>query len=316
MITVFGSINLDFVVALPRLAGPGETVSGPDHQTFPGGKGANQALAARRAGAEVKMIGAVGRDAFASLALANLKEAGVDLSGVHKTDSTTGIAFIGVDPSGENQIIVASGANKRMRAAWLEGKLAAGDMLLMQGEVPGAEVGAAIEIARKAGTRVMWNPAPIPKDVDAGLVFSTDILVVNEGEAAAIGRQLELPCDPAGFAGALAIGNRIVVVTLGGSGVLARTAAETFQVSPPVVEVTDTTGAGDAFCGALAAALDRDAPLERAILEGVAAGSLACMATGAQSSAPDKDQIAILANSLKAECSASPDDNDNRLGSA
>lgn len=301
MIVVFGSINLDFVVALPRLAGPGETVSGPDHQTFPGGKGANQALAACRAGADVTMIGAVGQDAFAVLALANLKAGGVDLSGVHETDSTTGIAFIGVDPSGENQIIVASGANKRMRAAWLEGQLTAGDLLLMQGEVPGIEVATAIKIAREAGVQVMWNPAPVPQGTHAELVFSTDILVVNEGEAATIGRQLKLPCDPDGFAGSLATGGRIVVVTLGSKGVLARTTAETFRVSPPTVEVVDTTGAGDAFCGALAAALDRKAPLERALREGVAAGSLACMATGAQSSAPRKDRIEALANSLRAE---------------
>lgn len=301
MITVFGSINLDFVVVLPRLPGPGETVSGPDHQTFPGGKGANQALAACRAGAEVKMIGAVGRDAFAALALANLREANIDLSGVHETEGTTGIAFIGVDPSGENQIMVASGANKRMRAAWLKGTLAAGDTLLMQGEVPGPEVAEAIEIAKGAGARVMWNPAPVPDRAYADLVRSVDVLIVNKGEASAIGTHLGLPGDPVGFTGALATGDRLIVVTLGANGVYARSGSQGFRILPSKVEAKDTTGAGDAFCGALVAALDRNASLERALAEGVAAGSLACMATGAQSSAPYRTEIAALADTLRAE---------------
>ena len=301
MITVFGSINLDFVVALPRLPRPGETVSGPDHQTFPGGKGANQALAARRAGAHVTMVGAVGQEPFADLALANLRAAGVDLKSVRALDGTTGLAFIGVDPSGQNQIMVASGTNKRVEASWLKDALHPGDTLMMQGEVPGPEVTVAIETAHAAGARIFWNPAPIPDKAYAGLARSVDVLVVNEGEAQSIGAFLDLPGDPAGFVEALAAGDRLVAVTLGSDGVLAGRGAELFRIRPPEVDVKDTTGAGDAFCGALAAALDREVPLERALCEAIAAGSLACGATGAQSSAPEAGEIASLADTLKAE---------------
>lgn len=301
MITSFGSINLDFVVVLPRLPRPGETVSGPDHQTFPGGKGANQALAARRAGADVRMVGAVGRDPFAELALANLKAAGVDLSGVRVLDGTTGLAFIGVDPAGQNQIMVASGTNKRVSAAWLKGALDPGDTLMMQGEVPGPEVTVALEAAQACSARVFWNPAPIPDKAYAGLARSVDVLVVNEGEAQAIGAFLDLPGNPAGFVEALAAEDRLVAVTLGSDGVLAGQGREIYRIRPPKVEVRDTTGAGDAFCGALAAALDRGTPLARALCEAIAAGSLACGATGAQSSAPEAGEIAALADTLKPE---------------
>jgi ribokinase len=301
VITSFGSINLDFVVALPRLPRPGETVSGPDHQTFPGGKGANQALAARRAGADVKMVGAVGRDPFAELALANLRAAGVDLSGVRALDGTTGLAFIGVEPSGENQIMVASGTNKRVSAAWLKDALHPGEILMMQGEVPGPEVTIAIEAAHAAGARIFLNPAPIPDKAYAGLARSVDVLVVNEGEAEAIGAYLGLPGDPAGFVKALVTAERLVAVTLGSDGVVAGRGTDVFHIRPPKVEVRDTTGAGDAFCGALAAALNRETPLERALCEAIAAGSLACGATGAQSSAPEAREIAALADTLRAQ---------------
>jgi ribokinase len=299
MIVTFGSVNLDFVVSLPRLPTAGETISGPDYQTFPGGKGANQALAARRAGANVKMIGAVGQDVFADLALANLIEAGVDLTGVRRLEGTTGLAFIGVDLRGENQIMVASGANKKVEAEWLSGTLGSGEILLMQGEVPDRETGPAIELARKAGARIVWNPAPVPPAPVGRLAADVDVLIVNEGEAAGLSEQLNVPGDPSGFLDAMATGNRFVVVTLGSEGVLAASAGAHVRIKPPMVDVRDTTGAGDAFCGALAAALDRGAAADRALREATAAGALACTATGAQTSAPSLAEISSLAETIK-----------------
>jgi len=298
MITVFGSINLDLVVALPRLPRAGETVSGRDHQTFPGGKGANQALAAQRAGADVRMVGAVGQDNFAAPALENLRAAGVDVSGVRILAGSTGLAFIGIDTAGENQIIVASGTNTRVDASWLEGALKAGDTLLIQGEVPYPEAATASRLARETGASVFWNPAPVPAGDLSACLETAGTVVVNTSEAAAIAGRLKLPEDPEAFADGLATPDRSVIVTLGADGVLARSGKEKYRFRSPRVTAVDTTGAGDAFCGAVAAALDRDVPFERALKEGVAAGALACTVTGAQSSAPVEEDIARLADDI------------------
>ncbi len=298
MITVFGSINLDLVVAVPRLPTAGETVSGRDHQTFPGGKGANQALAARRAGADVRFIGAVGQDSFAELALLNLREAGVDLSGVRTMAGSTGLALIGIDPAGENQIIVASGTNARVEASWLKGGFGPGQTLLVQGEVPLVEVTEGARLARDAAGTVIWNPAPVPEgDLRACLDFAGTV-VVNVSEAAEIGGRLGIAGDTETFALKLAEGGRNVIVTLGADGVLARTPNARYRFASPAVNAVDTTGAGDAFCGALAAALDRKTSFERALKEGAAAGALACTVTGAQSSAPHLEDIARLADTI------------------
>ncbi|WP_150525211.1 ribokinase [Roseibium sediminis] len=299
MITVFGSINLDLVVVVPRLPGPGETVNGPDHQSFAGGKGANQALAARLAGAEVSMIGAVGSDAFADLALANLLATGVELSHVRRLDGATGLALIGVDAGGENQIIVASGANARVDANWLAGALAVDGMLVLQGEVPAQQALAAMKSAKAAGASVFYNPAPVPRSSIPELIEQVDVLVVNETEAQHIGSALGVAGEPEDFAEAVASDHNLVVVTLGADGVVARKGKDRFRFRPPAVEVVDTTGAGDAFCGALAAALHSGLELEVALKQGVAAGSLACTRTGAQSSAPTSAQIAEMAEKVE-----------------
>ncbi|MBO6754886.1 MAG: ribokinase [Roseibium sp.] len=299
MITVFGSINLDLVVSVPRLPGPGETVSGPDHQSFAGGKGANQALSARRAGADVAMVGAVGNDAFADLALANLRLSGVDLSGVRALDGATGLALIGVEDSGENQIIVASGANARVDAEWLDGRLTPGAWLLVQGEVRVDQIETAMTAARRAGTKVFFNPAPVPGSSLKALLDLTDVLVVNEGEARDVAEALDLPADPEAFAAAFAAKDRIAVVTLGGAGAVACSRERTIRCRPPAIDVVDTTGAGDAFCGALAAALDAGLNLDLGVRRAVAAGALACQVTGAQSSAPDAKAISDMAGNVR-----------------
>ncbi|GGB57466.1 ribokinase [Roseibium aquae] len=295
MIVVFGSINLDLVICVPRLPRSGETVSGPDHQAFPGGKGANQALAARRAGADVAIVGAVGRDAFADLALENLRGAGVRLDQVRRIDRATGLAMIGVDPAGENQIMVAAGANAQVRSSWLEGMLATGDTLLVQGEISTAEIRGAMARARQVGARTVFNPAPVPAEDLGDLLGHTDVLVVNEAEAEEIARRLEAPADREGFAAHFGSGTRVAVVTLGSAGIVAYRAGERFRMHAPEADILDTTGAGDAFCGALAAGLDRGARLEDALRCAVAAGTLACTATGAQSSVPGDGEIAQFA---------------------
>lgn len=294
MIIVLGSINLDLVVAVDRLPGRGETVSGPGHQSFPGGKGSNQSLAARRAGGEVTFVGAVGQDAFAEPALENLKNANVNLQHLRRLDGATGVAMIGVEASGENQIIVAKGVNAQVRAEWAAPLLSPDALVLMQGEVPEDQLTQAVEKARQAGARIMWNPAPVPSRELSPLIRNVDVLVVNEGEAERLGDYLGVATDPEGFAAALSETISLVVVTLGGDGLFAMSDGQSYRFSPPPVQVIDTTGAGDTFCGALAAALDRGETTGDALQQALIAGSLACTATGAQSSAPTLEQIKTL----------------------
>ncbi|MBA5776245.1 ribokinase [Stappia sp. F7233] len=297
MIIVFGSINLDLVVALPRLPQPGETVVGPDHQTFAGGKGANQALAAARAGGRVRMIGAVGNDAHAAPALANLEKAGVDLSHVRHLPGSTGIAMIGVDAAGENLIMCASGVNARVVADWLQGEVREHDLLVLQRELALEPIEKAIAMARRNRARVLLNAAPSAGGGLARLVDDVDILVANRQEAAELAAErgkADASASPEDLLGVLSSPDRLTVITLGGDGLVAREGDILWRVKAPKIDVVDTTGAGDAFVGALAAALDRGADTERALKEGTAAGALACQATGAQTSSPDKAAIAAL----------------------
>jgi ribokinase len=223
VIVVFGSINIDLVTKVAHIPAPGETVLGPSYSVIPGGKGANQALAARRAGANVALAGATGRDGFADLALALLRSEGVDLSAVAISAVPTGAAFIAVDVHGENAIVVAAGANGETRAdqinnfAWK-----AGDFLLLQRETPDAEGEAAAHYARSRGASVILNLAP------AGLISrryleAVDILIMNEHEAMVMGKTLELAGtdgkDPLAVARAIDRDfNTAAIVTLGAEG--------------------------------------------------------------------------------------------------
>lgn len=296
MIVVFGTVNVDMVTVVPRFPQPGETVKGRDYQVFPGGKGANQALAAARAGAKVTLVGCVGRDDFAEVALAGLKAAGVDLSRVVRTDSPTGAHMIAVDPSGDNLMIGASAANGLARAARLGGLLGPGVTLLVQNSIGTPEVEKAIAAARLVGARVVWNAAPA-EPVGEATFAACDVVIVNEHEARGYAALLDLPEEHGAFAAALA--RRFLldcIVTLGGDGlVAARPDGTCVRLAPPAVAVVDTTGAGDAFCGAFAAALDRGESFDVALAQGVAAGSLCCRATGAQSSFGTLAEIRALA---------------------
>ena len=283
MVVVFGSINVDLVARVPRLPAPGETIAGSSLATLPGGKGANQALAARHAGAAVTLVGAVGRDGFAAVALANLAAAGVDLTHVAAADTPTGVALVNVDDRGENVITVVPGANARVRADEVaDALLAPGGTLLMQLEVPLAEVVALAHRAHARGTTVVLNAAPALA-VPAALLGDLDVLVVNEHEAATCAKAWRLPESPTGFVAAATERFGVaVVLTMGARGALTQVGGDVVRVAPPAIEVVDTTGAGDAFTGALAAALDRGSGLATALAEGVRAGADACTHAGAQ----------------------------------
>jgi ribokinase len=292
MIVVFGSINIDLVTRAERIPAPGETVLGGDYVTIPGGKGANQALAARRAGAEVALVGAFGRDDFAAAALSLLKADGVDLAASRATHKATGAAFITVDPQGENAIVVASGANAEARASHLEAtRLGAHDFLLLQREVPIAEVVAAAAWAARRGAKVVLNAAPAG-ELSADLMANLAFLVVNEHEAAIVGGAFGFAGAPDALAAAMATRfGTAVIVTLGAAGAVAHADGRRYEAPAPKIEVVDTTAAGDTFVGAFAAALDSGLPFETALRRGLAAGSLACTKPGAQPSMPYKAEI-------------------------
>ncbi len=300
MIVVFGSINLDLVAEVARFPRPGETVAGISFAALPGGKGANQALAARRAGAIVAMAGAVGTDAFAATALSGLAEAGVDLAWVRQVDTLTGVALIHVAAGGQNSITVIAGANARVQASAVpDVALHVGTTLLLQLEVPLAAVCDVAARAGARGARVVLNAAPA-HELPNALMSTLDVLIVNEHEAEALATGFGMPVDPEAFATAVHRQHGCaVVVTLGGRGALAVAEANVFFAAAPAVEVIDTTGAGDAFTGALAAALDRNTAWPRALAEGVAAGSLACGGAGAQAALPMSTAIDRLAATVQ-----------------
>ncbi|PPB80726.1 ribokinase [Albidovulum inexpectatum] len=292
MIRVLGSINIDITMKGARLPGPGETVPATHHFLAPGGKGANQALAAARAGVRVAMAGAVGRDSHADLALANLHQAGIDLEAVARLDEPTGAALIMVAEDGENAIMVHPGANGRVdallaRAACIG--LGPHDVLLLQQEIPRAAVAEAIAAARSAGARSILNIAPL-KDWTEQVAAEADIVIGNEHELAGLARAIGAPDDsPETLAARL---GRIVVATLGPRGALACAPGQPPVSAPaPVVEAIDTVGAGDAFCGYFAAALAEGAPLPDALGLGVAAGSLTCTRPGAQAAIPARADV-------------------------
>lgn len=293
MIHVIGSINLDLIATVPRLPEPGETLSGDRFSTAPGGKGANQALAARRAGAAVAMTGAAGRDAFAAEALALLKADGVDLSRVATADQPTGVALIFVGGDGENVIVVVPGANGTVTAASVASTpLAAGDVVLLQHEIPLASVEAALEQARAAGAVSVLNTAPARPEAAHPLAMA-DIVIANETE-------FDLYAGPLALSGAdrearmadfAARTGRTIIVTLGGDGVVAATPAGMARAAALPVTPVDTVGAGDTFCGYLAAALAEGRPLAEALRLAAAAGSLACLKPGAQPSIPLRAEV-------------------------
>ena len=293
MITVFGSINLDLIGSVARLPRPGETVPGNAFSTAPGGKGANQALAAKRAGAAVRMVGAVGTDEFADLALALLRQGGVDLSAVRAAPGPTGVALILVEAGGENVIAVIPGGNGAVSEADAEAlEFQPDDVLLLQLEVPVPAMAAAARRARSAGARVILNFAPFRDDALA-LVREATHLVVNETECALLADALGIAKGSIeARARALSAQTKAtVIVTLGRDGVVAIEGGAVISASALAVEAIDTVGAGDTFCGYVAAALAEGQPLQKALTMSAAAGSLACTKSGAQPSIPHRGEV-------------------------
>ena len=276
-ITVVGSINLDLVAVAATLPAPGETVTGAVLGRYPGGKGANQALAARRLGAEVRMIGRVGADAMADEALVLLRGDGVDLSAVAVDKALpTAVALIAVNSAGENQIVVASGANGAVRPEHLPARIE--EPLIQQLEIPLDTVAAAV--GRATGF-VCLNLAPATAMPEA-VLRRADLLVVNDLEAAFYGAPLT------GAPGLVAITHGARGASLYRGGVLVCEAA------PPLVTAIDTTGCGDTFVGALTVALLEGMPEDRALAFACTAGALAATKAGAQTSLPSRAEVEAL----------------------
>jgi ribokinase len=293
-IVVVGSANADLVVAVQRRPGPGETVLGADTVVAPGGKGANTAVAAARLGAPVALLGALGEDSYGGLLRGSLAGAGVDTGLVRGSTRPTGIAYITVTPDGENSIVVSPGANTEVSADDVlaaAGTLRAARVLVCSLEVPVPAVEQAVAVAVSAGVRPVLNLSPV-----AGLRQETlaalDPLVVNEHEAAWL---LDAAADaPDGTELArrlLDIGPRSVVVTLGAAGALIATPGEVREVSAPEVRAVDTTGAGDAFTGALAARLAEGEELATAVRFAVRVATTSVTRPGAQPSYPATEDV-------------------------
>jgi len=295
-VVVVGSVNVDQVARVQHHPAPGQTVAGTGPDLLAGGKGANQALAATRRGAATALVAAVGTDDAATTALAGLAAAGVDLGRVSRREGPTGLAVITVDAAGENTIVVLPGANASLSPEDVDaaaGVLAGARVCVLQGEVPAATTAHAARTAAAAGTRVLLNLAP-PLPLPAGVLALADPLVVNEHEARAVLGDAGPASSPAELAAALAGRARSAVVTLGGDGavVASRELAdlpEPVRVPAPAVEVLDTTGAGDAFAGALAAALAAGDDLVAAVRTAVRVGAAAVRTPGAQGALPGPD---------------------------
>ncbi len=278
-IRVIGSINLDIVARVHALPRPGETVSGGVLAHYPGGKGANQALAARKLGAEVALFGCVGNDSARDQALALLTSNQVDLHGVKVLENAaTGVALIAVDDQGENQIVVAPGANALVCATTLADMTGEFDATLCQLELP---VETILYLADTLTGLLCINLAPakvIPQEV----LNRADILVVNEIEAAFYGDQLH------GSKG-------LIIQTLGAAGAVAfQNGKEIARGTSPVVTPIDTTGAGDTFVGAFIVAFLSEGSVANALAYACAAGAAATLTAGAQTSMPNRDQVAAL----------------------
>ena len=289
-IVVVGSVNVDLLAQVQRHPRPGETLHGTGGQMLPGGKGANQAVAAARLGARVAMVGAVGSDVQAEAALSALREAGVDLGHVAEIEGPTGLAIVTVAEDGENSIVVIAGANDAMDAARIRAAaevISAARIVVCQGEIPRDGIEA---LPALVTGRFLHNPAPV-MELDPAVLRASDPLVVNQHEAGLVLAQLapdqEAPEDPEAVVAALrAAGIPSAVLTLGADGSLVADQAGVRRIPPAPVEAVDTTGSGDAFIGALALGLARGDDLATAARLASRVGAFAATGEGAQPSYP------------------------------
>ena len=298
-IIVIGSLNADLVVRTPRFPAPGETISGEDLAIIPGGKGANQAVAAARQGASVAMVGRVGGDSFAPTLIQNLQNNHVDTTRVKTDESATGTAIIVVDANGQNSIVLSPGANGKVTPADVDAvSFLDTHMLLLQLEIPLETVIHAASLAHQNGLRVILNPAPAQPLPDS-LLADVDVLVPNESELRLLSGQpvRDIPSAKPAAQTLLAKGVKTVIVTLGANGALLVTGEQSKHIPTFKVDVVDTTAAGDAFIGGLAAALLKGKPLEEDVLHGNASGALAATKFGAQPSLPTAEEVNHLISS-------------------
>jgi ribokinase len=297
-IVVVGSLNMDLVVQVPIIPAPGETVLGDNFATIPGGKGANQAVAAARLGAKVSLIGRVGNDAFGEQLLANAQREGIDVTHVGRDETAaSGVAMIAVDANGQNSIAVASGANYRLTAAQVHAAWAAlphVDLLVMPLETPLETIETAVALANQSGAKVILNPAPAQK-LPPHILAGVDVLVPNEPETAQLtdmpintGAETRLAAQEL-----LNLGVSHVVLTLGSRGalVLDGTTGQFTEVTPYPVTVVDTTAAGDAFVAGLAVGLGEGRSLVKAAQFANAVGALAVTKQGAQPGMPFREEV-------------------------
>ncbi|NLH06354.1 MAG: ribokinase [Chloroflexi bacterium] len=298
-VVVVGSLNMDLVVRAPRIPAPGETLLGGEFHTVPGGKGANQAVAAARLGARVSMVGRLGAADFATQLLANLEADGIDHSAViQDASTTTGVALIVVADDGQNSIVVASGANMQVTPDDVDAAaetIAAADVLLLQLEIPLDAVQRAAEIAHEHGVPVVLNPAPA-RDLPADLLSRVDVLIPNESETALL---TGLPVDTraeleAAARTLLGRGVGTAILTLGARGAMLATGSEVEIIPTFKVQPVDTTAAGDAFVAGFSVALAEGKPVAEAVRWGNAAGALAATRLGAQTSLPRRAELEQL----------------------
>lgn len=294
MIVVFGSLNIDMVMKVETMPRPGDTVLCPSYQMVPGGKGANQAVAAARAGASVKLFGKIGDDEFGRIVMGSLRDSSIDLTGVGVSkESSTGCAAIAVDGRGENMITVASGANLDARENEIPNFLLSKDTtLLLQMETSVQENWNLIHRAKKFGARVILNLAPaheVPQDI----LKILDVLVFNQIESTVLGLHLGFEViSPVVIARRIAANFGITcVVTLGKQGSMACSPEGAWEVGTMEIEAVDTTAAGDAFVGVLAASIEKGMDLPSSLRRASVASGLTCLQKGAQTSLPTDKTI-------------------------
>ena len=305
-VVVVGSVNMDLVFRTPRMPAPGETITGDGFQQVPGGKGANQAVAAARQGASVRFVGSIGNDSFGRMALESLGREGIATA--HMTtdlSAASGVAGIFVDQRGENSIVLAPGANAVLSEAHVDaatGAIASADYLICQLESPIASVSRAIAIAREHGVRVVFNPAPAAQLPD-GLLASVDYLILNETEATQLTglAVLDRASAAAAAAALLARGAGAVLLTMGAGGVIVATPGSERFIPAVKVAAVDTTATGNTFVGALTVAIGRGLGLDDAVTQAQHAAALTVTRMGAQTSIPTRAELQEFIQSTHAQ---------------